>query len=684
MKMKPIRRFYVLITAAAFLSFFIGAGCSAPGETALTKSIDPGATWTVGETTNLGSLTIAEGATVEAPDGFSVTMTVDGVERSIAPGTYTGDVVLDVTGDNVVPYKELTHYFRQALYVDANGVVAEKSASSAIIGGAVTDEGADNIQIKSEGENFNGVFVAGGTYTLNNTRIDFVGNGANDFAGYGAAVMATGPDTTLIVDHSEIITRGAVRTALITDEGAGVIVKNSRIEAYDGVLPGWYRPNSMLGYMWNVPWMLGLSGNNRATNMLGDGTRETFISSTMASERWGVLSTDDGRAVTLTAINSNIETLGDTGYGAYAIGNGSVDQFYGCEFDVRDYGVISTGGTAKFGAITPVRLAELNSELGLGLTEEEMKPIPARQTTVNSGRFGFMSHEGTTAAAEVFDGTTFNCGEAVFMIRGVPTSVTVDGADGASLNSAGNVIMQVMDLDKAQKNRYTWPEDVPPPYGGSTQNVTTIDYVEPCVDYDDVDVIPDRDLTDLSPAMKMNRRTNQEVLSATAAIGTFMNITLTGDFYNGTTGANNRNENIPIDENTGLSLGRGGDSGSTLNMGLSFENVELTGVISSTYVNHLDPDTGELTDRIPAMTGYRGIAKIMNTPKPAKNNGVVVDIKNGSVWTVTGTSYLNRLTLDETSKIKAPADKTLAMTVNGSETPIAAGDYTGAIVLTVK
>jgi hypothetical protein len=314
----------------------------------------------------------------------------------------------------------------------------------------------------------------------------------------------------------------------------------------------------MLGYMWNVPWMLGLTGNNRTTNMLGEGTKETFINTILASERWGVLSTDDGKAVTLTAINSNIKTLGDTGYGAYAIGNGSIDQFYGCLFDVGDYGVISTGGTARFGASTRKKITELNTELQLGLTAEEISDLPSRQTVVNSGRFGFMSHEGTTAAAEVFNATVFNCKEAIFMIRGVPTSVLVDGAEGAALNSGNKVIMQVMDLDKAQKNKYTWPENVPPPFGGSTQNITTIDYVEPCIDYDDVDTIQGRDLTALSPAPKMDRRTQKELISPTAAIGTFRNITLSGDFYNGTTGANNTNDNIPINENTGESLGRGG------------------------------------------------------------------------------------------------------------------------------
>lgn len=672
------------IAAAMLLMPFTGITRTALGATATTKIVDAGATWVVDTTTSLGGLTILRDAVIKAPADHSLTMTVNGVEKDIIPGTYKGDIVLSVTDNNIVPYKTLTHYFRQGLYVDATGIVKEKSVTSAIVGGTVTGTGAKNIKINSEGENFNGVLVAGGTYTLDGAKIDFTGNGANDFAGFGAAVMATGSTATLIISNSDIKTRGAVRTALIADEGASVIVKNSNIEGYDGVLPSWYKPNSMLGYMWNVPWMLGLSGNNRTTNMLGNGTSETFINSTLASEKWGVLSTDDGKAVTLTVINSKIKNLGNTGYGAYAIGNGSVDQFYGTDFDVKDHGVISTGGVAKFGASTAARIAGLNTALKLGLTEKELKEMPVKQTTVKSGRFAFMSHEGTTAGVEVFDGTAIVTGEAIFMIRGIPTSVNVDGSNGASLTSANKVIMQVMDLDKAQKNKYTWAADVPYPFGGSTQNVTTIDYVEPCVDYAHVEAIPGRDLTDVSPVKKMNNQTKEEVLTAVAAVGTFKNITLTGDFYNGTTGANNKNNNIPVNENTGAPLERGGDVGATINMGLTFENARITGVISSTYVNHIDPVTGAVTNRVTAMTGFKGVAKVMNTPTPAKNNGVVVDLKNASTWTVTGTCYINKLTVDAKSKVEASAGKTAVMTVNGVATPIAAGTYTGAIVLAVK
>jgi hypothetical protein len=66
------------------------------------------------------------------------------------------------------------------------------------------------------------------------------------------------------------------------------------------------------------------------------------------------------------------------------------------------------------------------------------------------------------------------------------------------------------------------------------------------------------------------------------------------------------------------------------------------------------------------------------------NNGVIVSFDKKSVWTVAGTSYLTSLTVARGAVIKAPAGKTLTMTVNGVKTEIAPGSYTGKIVLKVS
>jgi hypothetical protein len=61
-------------------------------------SLDDRSTWTVTGTSYVTSLTIAGGATLAAPEGRKVTMTVDGEETAVEAGTYKGDIVISVTG----------------------------------------------------------------------------------------------------------------------------------------------------------------------------------------------------------------------------------------------------------------------------------------------------------------------------------------------------------------------------------------------------------------------------------------------------------------------------------------------------------------------------------------------------------------------------------------------------------
>jgi hypothetical protein len=62
---------------------------------------------------------------------------------------------------------------------------------------------------------------------------------------------------------------------------------------------------------------------------------------------------------------------------------------------------------------------------------------------------------------------------------------------------------------------------------------------------------------------------------------------------------------------------------------------------------------------------------------------VIVNLKNGSVWTVTGTSCLTSLTIDNASII-APEGSKVEMTLNGAEKEIETGQtHTGNIVLSL-
>jgi hypothetical protein len=77
------------------------------------------------------------------------------------------------------------------------------------------------------------------------------------------------------------------------------------------------------------------------------------------------------------------------------------------------------------------------------------------------------------------------------------------------------------------------------------------------------------------------------------------------------------------------------------------------------------------------------LGDLINTPVPAVNNGMIVTLTGGTVWTVADTSYLTRLTIED-ARIVAPEGHNVIMTVNGKETKIESGKtYTGDIVLSV-
>ncbi|MHC3475186.1 hypothetical protein ACYF6T_41860 [Streptomyces sp. 7R007] len=621
------------------------AAHSTRSGTSLTVS--SGETLELTETTTLSRLTIEEGGVIAAPDGHRLTLTVNGVETgatlsaltdgygglatAIAAGTYRGKIVLDVAASNDVTYSDLTFPFRQALYVDADGVDESRSVPSDVRGGTVTDTGAKDITLLSNGEAFNGVYVTGGgSYTLTRPRIAFDGNGRCDFIGYGASVVGTGAGTRLVLDGAVIKNEGVVRTAIIADATANVVVKNSTIHCANGShVPAEY-PETGTGdtrYMITVPWMLGISGNVRATNLLGASTRASYINSSISSETWGALSVDGGSNCTLTAINSRIANTGGQGYGSYAIGN-VTEHFLGCTFDVGDYALIHWGASAHYGDSTKDAVAALNESLELGLTQVELNRLPVRPTIIDAGRFMVMWY--AAGSVTIDGGTRVTTGETTFVCKAVAGKVTVDGSRGATLNPGNGVIFQLMDTDRPSSVSVTGK-----PW--KTEMIGT--YTEP---------------TGSAAKSSTWVTTSPQSTDATAA---FTDIELTGDFYNAVRG--------------------GGNAGlQGQNLVLDFTRSTVRGVISATTTKHR---VSTIT-----MAQYRQISEVTNTPGPVVNNGVIVTLGSGSTWTVTGTSHLSALTLAADAAVKAPRGKTVTFTVDGTPTTLQAGrSYTGALTLTV-
>lgn len=605
--------------------------------------VGPGQTWVVDHTTRLQSLTVSPTGAVFGAPGHSLTLTVNGVETgqtitrtggtttAITPGSYRGDVVITAATANPVAWQGLVFPVRQALYVGPHGVEQSRSVLAAVRGGQVTDTSATNLRVTSTGEAFNGVYVDDAAYTLVGPRIELTGNGRSDFVGYGAAVVGTGANTRLVLDGARISNEGAVRTGVVADGSSNVVVKNSTISTSNGILPSDYRSTVDLAFMQDAPWMLSMSGNNRATNLLGPYTKASYVNSALSSEGWGVLSSDVGHDGQLTAIASRVANTGTDGYGSYAIGN-VTERFLGTTFDVATYATINRGGAVHFGDSTPAAVSDLNASLDLGLRTDELAAIPVRPTVVTSQRFGVMWHGAGTVSID--GGTVFDTREATFLDKGQAVAISVEGSRGARLTPANGILMQVM------------TDDDPGPQFEAGGLFNSGVYHEPT-----------------TPAVKVGGF-DVTAASSQEAMATFTDISLSGDFFNAY---------------------RGGPAGPPQpgppppaegkNMALTFARASITGVITASTARHA-------LDTITA-ADYRQLGEVTNTPAPVVNNGVIVDLQAGSSWTVTGTSYLSSLTIRTGASIQAPSGHTLTMTVDGVATPISPGrTYAGAIVVT--
>ncbi|GAA4671514.1 hypothetical protein [Phytohabitans rumicis] len=615
-----------------------GPASAAPARSSLT--VEPGETYLVSQTTAVDKLVIGAGGRLAAPSGYSLTLTVNGIEVGstleslyvnsgayayIGAGTYCGEVVITVAASNIITYQDRQWPFRQALYVDANGIDAQRSVLAAVKGGALSAAAASGISITSRSEAFNGVYVAGGRYTLTAPKVRMVGNGRNDFIGYGSAIVATG-GSTLVVDGADIDNEGVVRDGLIADAGATMVLKNSTIRVKDGVLPTEYMDTSDQAFMMSCPWGLGMYGTVRAVNLLGANTRATFLNSTITNENWALLSVDSGESIKLVAVNCTLKHTGTSGYGTYAIGY-PTEHLLGNTMKVATYATILRGATiVHYGDSSPEAVRALNDSLGLGLSAADIASVRPRTSVVKSDKFGFLWH---AAGPLLIDGgTRITTEQTMFLSKAAPSSLIVDGSGGVDLKARNGVLFQLMDNDNPGRVNVT---------GYPWSNAYILSYVQPT-----------------APAVKSVTFDPTAVYAADAKAA-FSHITLEGDFYNAILGG-----------------GVGGLQGK--NLVLNFTGATVRGVISATLAMHNEsPITFDNHDQIGVVT---------NTAQPVVNNGVIVTLAAGSTWRVTGTSYLSRLTIDADSRVIGDDGRVPSMTVDGVATPITPGtEYRGAITL---
>lgn len=597
------------------------------GQTNDALSVAAGATQVIDKTINLSQLTIGNGATLTSPSGYSLTMTVNGISTTIKPGTYKGKVVLTPTEDVTEKFTDMglndTYRYRSALYIDNGARVPSKSVTSAIIGGSVTDSEAKNISITSKEENFNGIFITGNSkYTITKPKIRLTGNGGNDFVGFGSAIKTAGT-AQVTINNADIRNVGVVRTGIFVGGNSVVNVNNSYIEVRNGTLPADYKGGPITGkggVMMEPPWVMGIAGNVRATNVVENGEVH-YNNSIIKAQGWGALSTDATKNVKLFCKNSTIEVI-DSGYGAYADGV-SMDTFSGCKLKAPDYGVIVTGGSVL-------------------LTDK---------TVVNSDRIGIMTHSSGSGTITLDKGTVFNTKEAAIQVKSSFNKII---ADNVTFNTGTGVILEAVVNDDPFAGAGMGAGAAGPmggpggPTGGMGSGAPPGGAAP--AGGPPGDAMGGAPPAGGAPAAASGSRFNEPAAGPRVISASFSNVKLKGDIINSMT--------------------------TLAGMTVSLQDASLTGGISTSNATQPVKPTQQNLKQVGKLTQTFGPV--------SGSNGLELTLGRNAKWVANKTSYLTALTIAEGAAITAPKGYNVTLTVDGKDTPMRAGAYKGAVVVKVS
>ncbi len=584
-----------------------------------------------------------------APEGRQLVMTVNGVVTDPQPGTYEGRVVLEIidkmppVGKTQMPSDmfirgespvsiSYDNDYRCALAVDVDGdgntmVLDNMSATSAITGGQYDAEGIRGGSVTSRMDCVNGVFVRDGKYRIENMKFDFEGNGGHDFQFYGACIAAAG-NAQVVIDKVHIRTKGVIATSIAAGECADVLVKNSDIYT-EGVDNSDYWP----GAMTESPWVLGLDGTVRSTNVVHR-ARATFYNVKTESNGWGVYSTDNtspGCRHELINCQGIIKEEGPyaSGYGAYVL-SANRSCFLGMEFDVPSYPLVMAGASndVVVGASSRENLEKyIGTDSLLAAETNGFADIEEKNSVFKSGKNSAMWHGGGNGTFFVLPGTELISGSTTFLVKsfysGMPGGPKAPGAhpqilvDGAKLCPGNGVILHLMQNDDP--------------------GMGTFGHDGHWAEYYEVPQIVEK-------AQEGFDLTDPEEEGATRAC--FKNMELEGSIYN-----------------SRWSEGQ--------NLAVRLDNTKLTGAISSGIQSHINFKPGQ---RIYPKDRTE-LGNVTVAPSPAVCNGVIVDMEN-SVWTAKGINYLTVLNIGQGSSVICSR-----MSVNGQMVEPAPGKYVGQIVV---
>lgn len=591
--------------------------------------------WIIDETVRFRELTICENAEIFAPEGKIVTMIVNGIVLDMKPGKYMGEVVLYVSEEFEAPfsglmrYNQITPVMNPAICVEDGKLVPEKSVSPAVHYGAVTDSETDGVYIAASGS-FNGVIVKDSKYAVKNSQMDLEGFGCNDYIGSDSAVAVHGK-SDVTIENCEFNMAGVTRCAVHVGGDSRVVVKDCTIE---NVSP----PSDWLGsFCWQLPYR----GTNRLCQT-ADNAHVTYDNCHLKTNGWGIVSVDGvDKNLVVDFKDCKLEGTGPRAfaYGSFCIGP--------CTLNF-DHTEVKTHGF-------PI----------ICMCDEGEGFVNVTNGSKIIGRcFGFVSIADGGSKVLLKD-SVMDTKMANFVFRGSHTDLVLENMQVSAAN--GRFIQLMDNIDTAMDaDVYFIPVGVEDVYDPS-HDLFAYDPME-----DIRMVVRDTDVVGDAYNSTTNIRAYRN--SHHAGMGKFHD-TLVGilDF-----------EKIfaeaapPADAPKGEEASAMPDPDANQgpkNLVLTLEKASLTGRISSAKQFYREG----LTTLGPE--NCHEVNNVRQEAAPTVNNGVLLTLDGASKWNVTGTSYITKLTLAEGAVIAAADGGAVRMTVDGVETPVAPGEYTGRIVI---
>lgn len=681
-------------------------------------------------------------ADIVPPEGQVATLLVDGkvtrfdgVDKTYAAGDNASVVYTDSLDDASARLSSFTaggadasdddYAYHTALFVDASGVVDEKSVTEAIQGGSFDGTKAEGLTIEGTDPSFNGIIVAGGIdYTISKATIRFDTDGdglqACDFSGKGTAITSFGEGTKLTIEDSDISVSGVANMTLFADSGSTMTIRNSKLHSDGGTLHDGYKNSPSQNTMVAPPWILGIMGNSRCTNLEGNNTTMNVIDSETSAAKWAVLSTDSGSNMKLNVVNTTMDLLGNdkimqadgtykdddgdpnpftasSGYGTYVIGSAD-EQFLGVTMNVGTYGSIFTGGSGTYTNLEAGKTYELMD--ANGEVSEVYEATEDKITTINSDTFGFMSHQGTDTI-NLEGGTQVNSNYASLLIKNTQGDTVVNVKDGAQLNSGNNILMQVMDNDDSTTGMDTatfsfnttheepagWPsengsvsseqtEASDTTAAGDMGGMVAADGTMTPPEGMDGMMPPDGGEGPMGPPPEGGPGgPGGDMGGASGPVVNHLNVEnteLTGDIYNGS-GYYGQTA-VGVEVNLGADAVLNGAVAQTETIHTDAVNYTSTVLPEGTAAE----EAGQLTSF--TIAEYYNIGHVANRFYNNGDNTIAVNLTDNAVWNVTGDCLLSSLNIADTAIVQGMGG-TVTMTVDGAETELIPGEYEGEIRL---